>query len=83
MLKVNTLLPLHSRKQNYTLQLANAALKIRIIAQSSLEGTSEWHLVQTTDQRKVNCQASLCCPEPYLVKSVRMQVSGQVAPSSL
>lgn len=82
-LKINTSLRLHGRNQSYTLQLANAALEIRIIAQSSLEETSRWHLVQPTAQSRANCKVNLGCPGPYPVKSLRMQIhslSAQLVP---
>lgn len=60
--------------------------KIRIIAQSGLERTSGCHVVQPTDQKKINRKVVLGCPEPYPVKSVRMQIhrlSGHIVPLSL
>lgn len=83
MLKINTL---HRRKQNYTLHLANAALKNQNHSTVYLGGDIWGHLVQPIDQRKVNCKVNLDCAEPYPGKSVKMQIyrlSGHIAPVSL
>lgn len=85
MLKINTMLPLHSRKQNYTLHLANGALK-KSESQCRLEGTSGWHLVKPTDQRKVNCKVKLALSRALSCKFVRMQIhwlSEHIVPFSL